>query len=79
MTATAKKQFAELVPKDKAGLDRYRQVVGTAARVMLDSGLPDPETVDVGLTGQEDVEGNGHFFKGIARDPTTTRKRRGSC
>jgi dienelactone hydrolase len=66
MTATAKKQFAELVPKDKAGLDRYRQVVGTAARVMLDSGLPDLETVDVGVTGQEDLEGNGHFFKGIA-------------
>lgn len=66
MTADAKKQFAEIVPKDKAGLARYRQVVGTAARVMLEGDIPDPDIVDVGTNSQEDLDGGVHFLKGIA-------------
>jgi hypothetical protein len=66
MTAVAKRQFAEIVPKDKAGVERYREVVGTAARVMLDAGVPDPETIDVGVTFQGDLEGGAHILKGIA-------------
>jgi hypothetical protein len=73
MTATAKKQFAELLPKDKAGLDRYRDVVGTAARVMLDAGVPDPDVIDFGVTGREDLDGV-HLLKGIAaRSDDNTR------
>jgi hypothetical protein len=66
MTAIAKKQFAELLPKDQAGLARYRQVVGTAVRVMLDAGLPDPDVIDVGTASQSDLEGGVHLLKGIA-------------
>jgi dienelactone hydrolase len=74
MTATAKKQFAELLPKDKAGLDRYRDVVGTAARVMLDAGVPDSDVIDFGVTGREDLDGGVHLLKGIAaRSDDNTR------
>jgi hypothetical protein len=66
MTAVAKKQFAELLPQDKAGVEHYREVVGTAARVMFDAGVPDPETIDVGTTFQGDLEGGAHILKGIA-------------
>jgi dienelactone hydrolase len=66
MTAIATKQFAEMLPKDKAGVERYREVVGTAARVMLDAGAPEPDAVDVGTTSQSDLDGGGRLLKGIA-------------
>jgi hypothetical protein len=66
MTAIAKKQLAELLPQDKAGVERYREVVGTAARVMFDSRIPDPEAIDVGTTFEGDVERGAHILKGIA-------------
>jgi hypothetical protein len=66
MTAVAANQFAEILPKDKAGVERYREVVGTAARVMLDAGVPDPEVIEVGTTFQGDLEGGAHILKGIA-------------
>src|SRR5262249_15190915 len=63
MTATEKEQFAALVPKDKAGLARYREVVGAAARVLLDSPVADPEMIDTGVSGQEDVSDGIHLLK----------------
>jgi len=66
LTEAADKQFAALVPRDKAGLDRYREIVGTAARVMIDTGVPDPDTLQTEVTHQEDLDGNVHFLKGIA-------------
>jgi Abhydrolase family len=40
LTGVADKQFAELVPKDASGLPHYREVVGMAARVMLNAEPP---------------------------------------
>jgi hypothetical protein len=40
LTSVADKQFAELLPKDRAGIDHYREVVGSAARVMLNADPP---------------------------------------
>lgn len=39
LATVSKDQFAALLPKDARGLDEYRRLVGTAARVMLDDGL----------------------------------------
>jgi hypothetical protein len=66
MTAVAKQQFAEVLPKGKDGVERFREVVGTAARVMFDADVPDPGTVEVGTTFQGDLEGGTHILKGIA-------------
>jgi hypothetical protein len=40
LTDVADKQFAQLLPENAAGLDHYREVVGTAARVMLNAEPP---------------------------------------
>jgi hypothetical protein len=40
LTTVADKQFAELLPKDAAGLEHYREVVGGALRVMLNADPP---------------------------------------
>src|SRR3984885_13353588 len=45
LTGIADSQFAELLPKDAAGLPHYREVVGTAARVMLTNAEP-PASAD---------------------------------
>jgi dienelactone hydrolase len=45
LTGIADSQFAELLPKDAAGLPHYREVVGTAARVMLNNAEP-PASAD---------------------------------
>jgi hypothetical protein len=42
LTGVADKQFAELLPKDAAGLDHFRQVVGTALHVMIGADTPAP-------------------------------------
>ncbi len=69
MTRLADKQFSDLLPKDKSGLERYRQVIGTAARVMLDGALPDPDALDTEVTGQDSLAGGTMLMKGI-----TTRR-----
>lgn len=59
MTRTSNEQFAALVPRDTAGLAEYRRIVGAAARVMLDFGVPSPDDVTpVGL--QQKSEENGY-------------------
>lgn len=46
LTRVAEKQFAGLVPKTESDVERYRQVVGTAARVMLGD-LPSRKQLDL--------------------------------
>ena len=52
LTKVANDQFAALLPKDESGLAEYRRVVGAAARIMLDSGVPNPEDI----TGASSLE-----------------------
>jgi hypothetical protein len=47
LTKVSNDQFAALLPKDAAGVAEYRRVVGAAARVMLDSGVPSPDDIAV--------------------------------
>jgi dienelactone hydrolase len=44
-TKTADEQYHALLPKDASGLEEYRRVVGTAARIMLDGDEPAGENV----------------------------------
>ena len=44
-TRVADEQFKALLPNDAAGIDEYRRVVGTAARVMFDGGEPSGDDV----------------------------------
>lgn len=50
MTAEAQAWFASMVPESADQLAEYRKIVGTAARVMLDSGVP--ENVDARITAE---------------------------
>ncbi len=45
LTQVANDQFAALIPKDSAGVAEFRRVVGAAARVLLDSGLPSNDDI----------------------------------
>jgi len=40
LTKISREQFAALLPKDKADVTEYRNVIGTAAGVLLDRGVP---------------------------------------
>lgn len=74
LTAMAEKQFAELLPQNSSGLERYREVVGTAARVILNATLPDPEAIRVEVTAQKDLGHGIRLSKGlIARDDDKTQ------
>ena len=57
LAAESDRQFAELILRDKKGLERYRRVVGTAARVMLN---PVEHT---GITAR--VFGTGTYAGGV--------------
>ena len=46
MTAEAQASFAALVPENKEALAEYRNVIGTAVRVMLDDGVPAGNSVE---------------------------------
>ena len=47
VTEVAREQLEELLPTSADKLAAYRRVVGTAARVMLDSGVPKPHEIEV--------------------------------
>lgn len=53
LTSTSNKQFAELVPRDASGVAEYKRVVGAAARVMLDGGVPSVQAVSGAAPIQE--------------------------
>jgi hypothetical protein len=61
MTSEAQAGFAALVPDSKEKLDEYRRVMGTAARVMLDEGVP--TSVSVTPVGNTQV-GSTNVIKG---------------
>lgn len=46
LTQVSNDQFAALLPKDSSGVAEYRRVVGAAARVLLDSGLPSGDDIE---------------------------------
>ncbi|HLJ10557.1 MAG TPA: hypothetical protein VKU82_05175, partial [Planctomycetaceae bacterium] len=49
LTKVSSQQLEALLPKDAAGLSEYRRVIGAAARIMLDAGVPAAD--DVSATG----------------------------
>ena len=68
LTRNSDDQFAALLPKDPAGVPKYRSVVGAAARVMLDRGLPSPdEVVDVSPLAQADKDGYRLYRLSVTR------------
>jgi dienelactone hydrolase len=67
MASASDKQIEALRPKDAKGLEHYRQVVGTALRVMIGDTLPKAGEVEETRVG-ELAQGDGfrwrHFFLG---------------
>ncbi len=58
LTETSQRQFDALIPQDAKGLAHYRQVVGSALRVMVDDDLPRAEDVEATPVGdRETIEG----------------------
>ncbi len=55
ITQDSRKQMAALVPKDKKGLARYRQIVGGAVDVMTGHGLPEPGAVRAAELEEQDL------------------------
>jgi len=50
------KQLAALVPKDKASLDRYKDIVGGAIRALFGQGVPEPENIEFEQTATTDED-----------------------
>ncbi len=50
LTQVAQRQFQELLPSDPNGWAGYRRVIGTAARVMLDEGVPNADDLQTQKT-----------------------------
>lgn len=57
MTQLSDKQLAALKPKDAAGLQKYRQVMSSALRVMVNDKLPASDQVEETVMGAEDQAG----------------------
>jgi hypothetical protein len=56
-TEWSAKQMQALEPKDATSLSQFRQVVGTALRVMLNDSPPTPDDVEEQETGHDDADG----------------------
>jgi dienelactone hydrolase len=56
LTHVAGEQFAALVPTSADGVAEYQRVIGAAARVMLDEGVPSPDEIE---TKPIEAEGQG--------------------
>lgn len=59
LTGKSEEQYAALLPKDTAGLGEYKRVVGTAAKVMLDSGVPSSDEIQ-NVTPVEESQGKDY-------------------
>jgi len=57
LTATADKQFKDMLPTTPAKLAEYKKVVGAAARVMLDDGVPAADGIETSLTTSDYGDG----------------------
>lgn len=63
MTKVANQQYAALLPGDAAGLKEYRRVIGAAARVMLDAGVPAPDDIRGASQMQESMLGDYRVYR----------------
>lgn len=61
LTGTSDEQYAALLPKDAGGLAEYKRVVGTAARVMFDSGVPAKDDIQ-NVSQVKETQGNGYVM-----------------
>ena len=64
LTATSQAQFLELLPKHADGLADYKRVVGGAARVMLDDGVPAASEIETSAV-QKSALGDVTLTKGF--------------
>ena len=65
LTKTTDAQFQKLVPKNAEGVAEYKRVVGAAARVMLDDGVPSAKSVTTTSVTSSKL-GNVTLTKGLA-------------
>jgi dienelactone hydrolase len=70
LTGVAEEQLAALVPEDAGEMSEYRRVIGAAARVMLDEGIPPAETVDVKASEGEGGPSGSRLKAVVARKGT---------
>jgi len=59
LIADARKQFDELIPHNRATMERFRKVVGSALRLMTASGLAASEPPVLAETGSETIPAGG--------------------
>jgi dienelactone hydrolase len=55
ITEDARKQMADLLPKDKQSLARYREIIGGAVDAMIGRGLPEPGTIQAANLHRQDL------------------------
>lgn len=63
LSRVSDEQYASLLPKDAAGVAEYKKVVGAAARVMIDAGVP----------SYDDVPGSSQILETNGKDFTMYR------
>lgn len=64
LTKSSDKQFAELLPASEAEVEDYRTLVGAAARVMLDTGVPDGDELQKSGHEQTQLDDQTTLIKG---------------
>ncbi|MBW3540018.1 MAG: acetylxylan esterase [Planctomycetes bacterium] len=65
LTKLDEQQFSKLLPEDKDGLAEYREIVGTAARVMLGDGIPSADEVAAKPAGESDAAQSARLEKSL--------------
>ncbi|MBV9123181.1 MAG: hypothetical protein JO112_07480, partial [Planctomycetes bacterium] len=56
LTEMSDRQMGALFPRDARSLEKFRRVVGTALRVMIDDRLPGPDDVDARVVSQAEQD-----------------------
>ena len=64
LTSVSQTQFQELLPKDADGLAEYQRMVGGAAQVMLDEGVPSAAEIETSAMQKSDL-GDVTLVKGF--------------
>jgi len=67
LTKISEEQFEKLLPKDSKWLKKYRELVGAAARVMLDRGVPTADEFENEPPVKAIFPGEISMVKGIAK------------
>src|SRR5205814_65254 len=68
MTKAGDEQIAKLTPKDAASLKEFRNVVGTALRVMVNSEMPKKGNFQVTIWGNDAWPGQKELLKPSSRE-----------